>query len=286
MKAQNDPLETLLALNRLNLPPDLVREVLEHDKWRLKEQHRHEREMLVLRGEVVMGQAATDIAEFNSETSYGQATESHVGLLAKSKVAAGAALLAKELDNPDDLPLPLLSLFLTVSWCGERLAKWPKAKDAKVSTSLSEDLNKAVEKYGVVKVVKAVEVVSSHLDDRWDDRLVAEQLTELKEKYDDIRTNSISSSPLFAEFHKSFPHIDPETFDKCYEQNGQNFTVSAIYLLRREFKFNPPPELPQDGFQTRWQQYLPHYLKQWQNELKSMETRMRVAQKAWKESMS
>jgi hypothetical protein len=281
-----DPLEKILALSQLNLSPELVREVLEHDKWRVREQHRHEREMAVLRGEAVTGQTTTDLVEFNAETSYGQATESHVGLVAKSKVAAGAALRAKDLDNPDNLPLPLLSLFLTISWCGERLSKWPKAKDAKTAMSLRDDLAKAVEKYGIVKTMKAVELVSGHLDTRWDDRLVTEQLSELREKYEEVKTSSISSSPLFAEFHKAYPHIDGELFDKCYDQNGQNFTASAIYLLRREFKFNPPPELPQDGFEVRWQQYLPTYLGQWQKEIKSMETRMRVAQKAWKESMS
>jgi len=242
--------------------------------------------MAVLRGEVVTGQGTTDLTEFNAETSHGQAADTHIGLLAKGKVSSGAALLAKEIDNQDNLPIPLLALFLTISWCGERLAKWPKAKDAKTAMSLRDDLAKEVEKYGVVKVAKAAELVSGHLDTRWDDRLVAEQLSELKEKYEEVKTSSISSSPLFAEFHKAYPHINGELFDKCYDQNGQNFTASAIYLLRREFKFNPPPELPQDGFEVRWQQYLPTYLGQWQKELRSMETRMRVAQKAWKESMS
>lgn len=223
---------------------------------------------------------------FNEDTSFGQCDQSHIGLLAKTKVSSGAMLKAREIENPEDLPVALISLVLTISWCGERMGKWPQAKDAKSALSLRDDFSKAAEKYGTLKVMKTIDLVSNNTQ-VWDPRIILEQLSDLAEEYEKIKTTSISGSPLFAEFKKSYPHIDPETFDKCYEQHRSNFVESGIYLLRREFRNNPPSDLTNvDGWQQRWQQYLPTYLKQWQKDLKTMESRMRIAQKAWKESIS
>lgn len=228
---------------------------------------------------------ATSDGTFNADTSHGQCGPDHIGLIAKGKVGAGAAIRAKELPNPDKLPLPLIALAITISWCGERLAKWPNAKDAKVALGLRDDLDKAVEKFGPVKVMKAVDLVAEALL-VWDPRIVTEQLDKLRPEAERIRSMTISSSPLFAEFHKSFGHIDPELFDSCYDQHNGQFVEAGIYLLKREFPKAPPKELDYiEGWGQRWQQYLPAYVKQWREELRSIETRMRVAQRAWKESM-
>lgn len=225
-------------------------------------------------------------AEFNSETSHDQCGPEHVGLIAKTKVALGASLRAKELQNPDKLPVPLLALVITISWCGERMGKWPSAKDTKVALGLRTELTKAVDEFGPVKVVKAIDLVSGLLV-MWDPRIVTEQLEKLRPEAERIRSMSVSASPLFAEFRKNYPHIDPELFDSCYNQHNGNFTEAAIYMLKRGFRTVPPKSLEHiDGWCQRWQQYLPEHLKLWRNDLKSMETRMRVAQKAWKESMS
>ena len=282
-------LNQLQTLAMLNLPPDVVRELIEHDKWKLKEKHRHEKEMKLLSPAGVHQQNSQIEPQndtFNEDTSYGQCDSSHIGSLAKTKVSSGALIKAKEIENPEDLPLQLISLILTISWCGERMGKWPQAKDAKSAISLRDDFSKAVERHGALKTMKAVNLVSDNLP-IWDPRIILEQLSEVSEEYEKIKTTSISGSPLFVEFRKKYPHIDPESFDKCYENHRENFVESAIYMLRREFRNNPPSDIPNtDGWQQRWQQYLPTYLKQWQKDLKTMESRMRIAQRAWKESIS
>ena len=286
---QVDTLSRALTLAQLQLDPGELKELLEHEKWMLKEQHKHEKEMKQL--EVRLGTVSTPLTEspdispqFNSDTSYGQCGPEHIGLIAKTKVGAGAALRAKELLNRDKLPEPLISLAITVSWCGERLSKWPNAKDAKVALGLRDELQKAVDKFGPVKVIKAMDLVSGELL-VWDPRIVAEQLDALRPEADRKRSMTISSSPLFVEFHKNYPQIDPDLFDMCYDQNDGQFVTSAIYLLRRKFREIPPKELEHiDGWEQRWQQYQPRYLKRWQDELKGMENRMRVAQRAWRDS--
>jgi hypothetical protein len=280
-----DLLDNLLALGRLNLPVELVREILEHEKWKLREQHKHEREMLSLSATVEGKKSLSSDTdtEFNNETSGGLA---EIGSIAKAKVSQAASKRAAMLENPDNLPVPLLSLLITTSWCGERLARWPQAKDAKSALSVRTELEKAIEKHGIRTVHRSVELVSGSLA-TWDPRLVSEQLEELAERYEVIKSASFSSSPLFVEFAKSYPYISPDTFDKCYDQNNQEFVRSAIHLLRREFTKTPPPELEHmsEGWNSRWQQHLPHFMRQWQEELNKMETRMRSAQRAWKKSM-
>lgn len=224
----------------------------------------------------------TDI-DFNAETSGGLA---EVGSIAKAKVSQAASKRAETLENPDNLPIPLLSLLITISWCGERMGRWPQAKDTKSALSLRTEFEKAVEKHGVRITHRAVELISKSLAN-WDPRIISEQLDELSERYEVIKSASFSSSPLFIEFAKSYPFISPDTFDKCYDQNNQEFVRSAIHLLRREFTKTPPPNLEHmsEGWNSRWQQHLPHFMIQWQEELNKMETRMRSAQRAWKKSM-
>lgn len=294
MEPHNDPLSRILALSQLRLEPKSLAALLEHEKWMLKEQHRHEKEMRQL--EVRLGVGTTPPpapgttnnsadADFNADTSHGQCGPEHIGLIAKTKVGAGAALKAKEIRNPDKLPEPILALAITVSWCGERLGRWPSAKDAKVAFGLRDDLDKAVEKYGVVKVIKAVDQVSSELL-VWDPRLVVELLETLRPEAERLSAQSFSSSPLFAEFHKSHPHISPDVFDSWYNKFQGQFVTAGVKALRESFLKVSPPELEHiDGWEQRCHQFLPEYLKSWQDGLKKMETRMRVAQRAWKDSM-
>jgi hypothetical protein len=285
---QTDLLNRLLTLSTLRLDQETLDAVLEHEKWKLGEIHRHEKEMRQLGVSVTpTGTTQTNFdADFNLETSHNQCGPEHIGLIAKTKVGSGAALRAKELQNPDKLPVQLLALAITISWCGERMGKWPSAKDTKVALGLRTDLTKAVDEFGPVRVIKAIDFVSGSLG-VWDQRIVTEQLDKLRPEADRIRSMSVSGSPLFAEFQKNYPHIDPELFNSCYNQHNGNFTEAAIYMLKRGFKTLPPKSLEHiEGWCQRWPQYLPEHLKQWRNDLKGMENRMRVAQKAWKESTS
>lgn len=285
-------LEQIATLSRLNLSPDLVRELIEHDKWKTKEQHRHEKELALLGATPAKLEGSNTAAGgnddegFNASTSGGMCERNHIGLIAKTKVMAGAAQWARDVKDDSELPIQLITLLIGISWCGQRLSRWPQAQDAKVALGLRGDLDKALEKYGTRTVLEAVDHVSQRLQP-WDPRIVMEQLDTIRTEYEQKRALSISSSPLFAEFHKNYPHIDPDTFDECYNQHSGQFVTAAIYMLRREFKNTPPSELSHiNGWKQGWQQYLPTYLKQWQEDLKRMESRMRIAQRAWKESIS
>jgi hypothetical protein len=91
-----DLLDNLLALGRLNLPVELVREILEHEKWKLREQHKHEREMLSLSATVEGKKSLSSDTdtEFNNETSGGLA---EIGSIAKAKVSQAASKRAETL---------------------------------------------------------------------------------------------------------------------------------------------------------------------------------------------
>lgn len=234
----------------------------------------------------VQKQPESDIESFNKDTSNSQCGPEHAGLIAKQTVARGADLYVQDFQDTGDIPASLLSLLVTISWCGERMGRWPQAKDTKTSIGLRTDFSKAVDKYGAVMVSKAIDIVVKNLP-CWDQRIISLQADEVKSEATRIRLITITSSPLFAEFHKQFSHISPDQFDKCYNLHNRNFVETALSLLRKEFKNVPPKELEQvEGWGQRWQQYLPRYLKTWRDDLVKMESRMRVAQKAWKESTS
>lgn len=231
-------------------------------------------------------QPDTDIESFNKETSNGQCGPEHIGLIAKQTVTRGSELYVQNFHDKGDIPDNLLSLLVTISWCGERMGRWPQAKDTKTGINLRIDFTKAVDKYGPIIVFKAIETTRKNLT-VWDPRIISEQVDAVKTEAARIRSVTFSSSPLFAEFHKEFNHISADSFDKCYNSNNGNFAKTARDLLREEFKNFPPKELEHiEGWGQRWQQYLPRYLETWQENLGKMESRMRVAQKAWRESTS
>lgn len=279
-----DLLKQLADLSRLNLTPEMLKEVLEHDKWKTRENHRHEREMKALEtGSSEVN--PNDDLDFNSDTSAGQCDPNHIGLIAKSRVSSGALIRAKQIDNPDQVSIQILAFFISASWCGRRMGRWPKAKDSKTTLGFADELAKMVEKHGKLRVMKAADMVRES-EDTWDQRLIYEQLDALRLDCDTIKTQCITSSPLFVELQKHYAHIEPSAFARSFEQNNEQFVEAAIYLLRREFKNHPPTELSHvEGWQQRWQQHLPTYLVQWRDDLKRMELRLRTAQRSWRASI-
>ncbi len=221
---------------------------------------------------------------FNADTSYGQCGPPQEGLIAKTKVASGAVMKARELQGESNLPLQVLSYLITTSWCGQRLSRWPQAPDSRTIVSLQKEFDKILEKFDKSVILKCEDLVSQSLP-AWDTRIIEQQLSSLRKERDEELKSSIVSSPLFTTFSSSYPHIDPESFEKCYNQHRGNFVASAIYLLRREFKANQPEELSTvDGWSQRWPQYLPQYLQKWHKHLKEIETETKAAQKEWRES--
>jgi len=256
----------------LQISPELIlqlaQNLIEHDKWKLLEKHRHEKELELLRLQINHPKKSN----FNEETSGGECNSSHEGLISRVKVQAGARRGCKG----DDIDVFLL----TTSWCGKRLERWPSAKDANSAIkSLRSDFSKLIEEHSAPEVLKRIESFPSPLDLR----ILSEQVEEVKINL----RRSFSNSPLAKEFIKVFPHIPADMFENVYNKHRGEFVQAGIYVLRREFKKTPPDgvHVNPEHWPKCWPQYLPNFLVQWQKDLKSIEKRMRVAQKAWLESM-
>jgi hypothetical protein len=179
----------------------------------------------------------------------------------------------------EDTPADLVSFLITASWCGKRLTRYPNAKDCKqVLDDLKEKFASFFEKYGKETICECIDVIPEY-----EGKILS---IELQKLLDDEKSRIIHS-PLFKQFITSYPQIDPEEFEIFYQNHRQNFVEAGIASLRRKFKEVPPPELSD---RTDWaqsnHQYLPAFLKKWQEDLRKIETRMRIAQKAWKESIS
>lgn len=261
-----------LNLNLANLDPDLVRELIAHDKWKLQETHRHQKEMLALR---LQDQTSPD--NFNSETSFGICGPKENGLICPDRVREGAREYTKTVPGISDPEL--YTDLITVSWCGKRLGRWPSARDSRESlNSLRQSFTDLVDRHGCSVVSEAISLIPD-----FDGRIVQEQIDELES----LEKSRVGNSPLFTEFFKKYPNIDKDLMEKCYDKNRGEFVKSGILLLRREFQNTPPEEFSDHpDWRKSWPQHLPRYLKLWQDDLRRMESRMRIAQKAWRESIS
>lgn len=173
----------------------------------------------------------------------------------------------------------LYSNLLTVSWCGQRLGRWPTAKDAKTSLADINNLfDGLIKSYGGEEILEAISLIPD-----FDSRIVQQQIDNLQTSIN----KRIKNSPLFIEFNRHYPHIDLELLEKTYTMCRDNFVESGVKLLRREFAENPPEEFAgHPTWKSSYHQHLPTYLQQWQKNLKSMQNRMKVAQRAWETSTS
>lgn len=218
--------------------------------------------------------------DFNAETSGGVCTPKDNGLIAKDAVSAGAKQYTERLPGITDPKL--YSTLLMASWCGKRLNKWPAARDSKQAIDeCREEFEELVKEKGKSAVHEAISLIPD-----FDSRIVSD-LVEGLNVYEQTR---MIHSPLFIEFNKHYPYVNPETLEKCYHDHAKAFVPAAIFILRRKFKDHPPAEFEnKPDWRRSWQQHLPRYLKLWQSELVAMENRLKTAQRAWTnkvESMS
>lgn len=242
----------------VNLSIEVVRELIAHDKWKTAEQHRHEKELLLIR--------------LGAETAPETDDVGKPGLIARSEIRKKAKEYTAELPGVTDPAL--YADLLTVSWCGQRLGRWPTARDAKTALpELERMFDGLVKSYGAEEVLEAISLVPD-----FDSRIVQQAIDKLQVQED----RRMRNSPLFSEFHKHHPHIDLELLERQYAACRDNFVEAGVKLLRRSFSENPPEEFAgHPTWRSSFHQHLPVYLEQWQKDLKSMQSRMRIAQKAW-----
>lgn len=196
------------------------------------------------------------------------------GLIARAEVRKKAKEYTAELPGVTDQEL--YADLLTVSWCGQRLGRYPTAQDAKTALpELERMFDGLVKSYGAEEVLEAISLVPG-----FDSRIVQQQIDSLQVQED----RRMRNSPLFAEFHKHYPHIDLELLERQYAACREDFVSAGVKLLRKAFSETPPAEFAgHPSWRTSFHQHLPEYFKQWQKDLKSMQTRMRIAQKAWEQ---
>jgi hypothetical protein len=251
--------------NLSGLSPEVVREILNHDKWKTLEKHRHQKEMLQMKMGITPG----------SEVYFGSDKEGAIDL---DSVSKSAWEYCRTVQGGDSSP-ELMSYLVTASWCGKRLAKYPSARDSKDAIeSLRTEFKTVSEKFTSQEIDECVKAVPD-----FDSRIISSQLETLYSS----EKSRIIYSPLFKELLKSYPQVDPDEFEIFYRNHRQNFVESGIAYLRRRFKEIPPPELSDriDWAQSN-HQYLPAFLKRWQEDLRKIEERMKMPQRAWKESIS
>jgi hypothetical protein len=246
------------AVNNLSL--EVVRELIAHDRWKTEEIHRHEKELLLIR--------------LGAETTTHTDEVGKPGLIARAEVRKKAKEYTAELPGITDQAL--YADLLTVSWCGQRLGRYPTAKDAKTALSEVEKMfDGLVSSYGAEEILEAISLVPD-----FDSRIVQQAIDSLKVQED----RRMRNSPLFTEFHKHYPHIDLELLERQYAACRDNFVEAGVKLLRRSFSENPPDEFAgHPTWKSSYHQHLPTYLQTWQKNLKSIERRLRIAQKAWEQ---
>jgi hypothetical protein len=249
---------------------EIIRELIAHDKWKTLETHRHQKEMLLLSRS--LKQEESGVSDFNSETSHGQCQPKEQGLIALSSVSKGAKEYTSTLPG---IEIPdLYSDLISISWCGKRLERWPEAKDAKVSlTAVNRIFADLIDEHGPGKVLDAISLIPD-----FDSRIVQDKINSLTV----TESKRIIHSPLFTEFAKHYPYIELDLLEEAYGNCNENFVEAGVKLLRKNFPDNPPSEFSSHAnWKQSCHQHLPEYLKQWQKDLRSIQTRMRVAQKAW-----
>lgn len=216
--------------------------------------------------------------QLNLETSNGECDKSDKGNICRVKVKRGALARAKELKESE-----LYAVLLYVSWCGRRASYWPTAKDLeKAVKEVRVEFSALSKSYPYRDICDCIARI-----DEWDDSLVKDELEQMREVEEERERSKISNSPLFRIFHLSYPHISPDDFNKEYDPRSDSFSQTAVYLLRKSFKENQPPEITTTGpWSQSWLQYLPEYQELWLKDIRKMERRTSHAQNAWRESIS
>lgn len=216
---------------------------------------------------------------FNLETSNGECDKSSEGRVSRTKVRRGAELRAKQLREDE-----AYSFLLYVSWCGLRYERWPTAKDSETALrAIREEFNRV---YDTPESFKLFNKTIGRLGPNWCDKAVKDEVKALQGQYDQYLASRISQSPLFAKLHKSYPYLDPDSFDEEYDRKGQNFSATAISLLRDHLRENRPEELNHvTSWNRSWLQHLPYYQEQWLNETKRLERVMKTEQSKWLEGL-
>lgn len=247
---------------------------IDHDRWKTLERHRHEKELLRLQ----LNLKSEDDDEFNLETSNGACADSSKGNISRTRVKRGAVQRAKEIGESD-----LYATLLHISWCGKRSVRWPTANDyGKAVEALRQEFRHLQKSNGLEEILRCIDRIPD-----WDGCLVEDEMKAIKEEIEERERSKIINSPLFKAFHKSYPDIDPDDFNREYGTKGGNFTQTAVYLLRERFKKNQPPEVKVVSMWSQsWLQYLPTYQEKWLKDLRSLELRVKAQQKAWEESIS
>lgn len=316
-------LDQLLSLIPKPLSNEQFERLLEHDKWKLEKQHEHEIKLEEIRtskrnsGNKINTPSPPNLEEdrkFNEITSYGFATDRHLGVIAKTKIYEGAVDRATSIyprwlehiqdnniiilkDIKDGRIKTLLQHFLWANGCAHRITKWPDAKDSHLIDTLKKDLNSKFSKFSKQTIIAAYESLKVFWKEINDYEQVpfnvsiighildeAYEYTNSKVKVD--YKNDIKNSPFFREFEKIHPQVPLSTLEKYYIKSRQNFKTAGISSLRRVFTEAPPPDL-EDKYSAKewmrvWHQHISAYQPRWQKQLDELISTYRSEQEKWK----
>lgn len=310
---------------------DALDKILAHDKWKTEAKFAHEIQLeelrqqgrpLASRSTLAQKSSATpstfqhtpEDLELNKLTSYGACDERHLGLIAKTKIYAGAQKKAdiilprwmSKVEECKQAPLKdlkegriksLLLAFLWASGCGHRICQWPDASDIHYVDSLKKDLQERFSKFSSHSIVAAYEALKLHWLEVNDDQACSFNSSMLSEILDNAYTSvtetkelehrvDIKNSPLFVKFAEAFPDVSLESLEKYYVKNRRKFVPAAVSALRKRFTEIPPKELkdkyPEAEWKKKWHIYLVGYEEKWPTQLKQIYQSTKEDQELWK----
>lgn len=308
----------------------MFQKLLEYDKWKTEAKFAHELRLeemrLASRRRVITTPDQKDFEpetpkfseediKFNILSSYGVATNKHLGLIAKTKVWEGANERALKLfeqwyshiqDN-NIIPLKdlkegriksLLLAFLWGSGCAHRASKWPEASDIHLIENINRELKDRFSKFSKHSIIAAYEslkVFWKEINDyeqcpfnsTFISGILDEAYEYVVEKNSEESKIDIKNSPLFSEFEKQFPHVPLTTLEKYYVKNRYNFVAAGVGALRKTFTTVCPTDLEHKfsaaEWPKKWHQYISSYEPKWQKQLSVIIQQTREEQNKWKE---
>lgn len=300
--------------------------LIEHDRWKTEATFAHELKIEELRLSASSSRRSSPVKsdsefseedrKFNELSSYGACTDKHLGMISKTRVWEGANERATKLfenwyfhvNESNVLPLKdlkegriktLLIVFLWVSGCSHRVAKWPEASDINYIPSLKKEAGEKLSKFSKHSIVAAYESLKVFWKEINDYEQCPFNITLIGEILDEAYTYvsgkiveeskyDIKNSPLFSEFEKTFPYVSLEILEKYYTKNRKNFVAAGVGALRKVFTTTLPEELEHRYSSTEWPKkwhlHIATFEEKWQQQLYDIMNSTREDQEKWKKA--
>lgn len=301
----------------IQLSPESLDKILEHDRWKTELILDHELRIEELRNNLLKGggSEAYVLSEedraFNSLTSGSECGDSQMFRLSKTKVKNGITTLCtyhytefylsvvsderwESLADPDKNKLKIKGLFTAIVYficCAERVRRWPLSRD---KSSLSQ-VQKELESKCITFNSKSLELIYDKVILFWpvlfngelefNDLEIKPIISDSILKTKEPTPKDVKTSPLFVAASAALPTLDLAVLEKYHSMLP--FVEAGIKTLTLDFIKNRPPELDYTDEYAEWPNiYINHlhsYKENWKNMLKEILRLTEEDQRLWDE---